>query len=190
RVALDGDQLENIPWPRRGDRLWLEHDGKRWQGTGPPATSRKGMRRYGPFKDLFRNRMLFVYGTRGAPAENGWGPAKARYAGEQLLYRGKGWVDVVADMASDRKQEPDRNVVLYGNADGNAAWEALLGGGPVQVRRGKLRVGGREEAANDLACLFVRPRPGSDTALAGAVSRTGLAGRPLPARPPPPPSAS
>ena len=60
--------------------------------------------------------------------------------------------------------------------DGNTAWEALLGGGPVQVRRGRLKVGEREEAGNDLACLFVRPRPGSDTALVGAVSGTGVAG--------------
>jgi pimeloyl-ACP methyl ester carboxylesterase len=176
RVALDGDRLENIPWPRRGDRLWLEHDGKRWHVTEPPAPSRKGMRRYGPFKDVFRNRMLFVYGTRGAAAENAWALAKARYDAEQFWYRGNGSVDVVADTAFDPKQEPDRNVVLYGNADGNAAWEALLGGGPVQVRRGKLKVGAREEAGNDLACLFVRPRPGSDTALVGAVSGTGVAG--------------
>ena len=46
---------------------------------------------------------------------------------------------------------------------------------PVQVRRGRAKVGGREEAGDDLAVLFVQPRPGSDTALVGAVSGIGLA---------------
>jgi pimeloyl-ACP methyl ester carboxylesterase len=176
RVALDGEQLENIPWPLTGDRLWLEHDGKKWQVSEPPLASRKGMRRYGPFKDVFRSRMLFVYGTRGTAAENAWTLAKARYDAEQFWYRGNGSVDVIADSAFDPKKEPDRNVVLYGNADSNAAWKALLSDGPVQVRRGKLKLGTREESGNDLACLFLRPRPGSDTALVGAVSGTGLPG--------------
>jgi hypothetical protein len=41
----------------------------------------------------------------------------------------------------------------------------------LQVRRGE-----RTESGDDLACLFVRPRPGSDVACVGVVSGTGPAG--------------
>ena len=41
---------------------------------------------------------------------------------------------------------------------------ALLADSPVQVRRGLVTVGDRGEGGEDLACLFVRPRPGSDRA--------------------------
>ena len=33
---------------------------------------------------------------------------------------------------------------------------------PVQVRRGQVKVGTRAVTGDDLACLFIRPRPGSD----------------------------
>jgi hypothetical protein len=46
----------------------------------------------------------------------------------------------------------------------------------VQVRRGSVRVGGREAQGDPLACLFVRPRPDSDVASVGVVSGTNLEG--------------
>jgi hypothetical protein len=66
--------------------------------------------------------------------------------------------------------------VLYGNAENNAAWNALLGKSPVQVKRASVDIGGREIEGKDLACIFCRPRPGSDTALVAAVSGTGASG--------------
>ena len=39
-----------------------------------------------------------------------------------------------------------------------------------------MTVGGRKEAGADLACLFLRPRPGSDRACVGVVGGTGLVG--------------
>src|SRR5262249_48180586 len=69
-----------------------------------------------------------------------------------------------------------RGVILYGHAESNAAWKALLGDGPVQVRRGLVQAGGRKETGEDLGCLFVRPRPGSDTALVAVVGGTGVKG--------------
>ena len=44
------------------------------------------------------------------------------------------------------------------------------------MSRGAVRVGGREIAGSDLACLFVRPRPGSAQALVGVVGGTGPVG--------------
>jgi pimeloyl-ACP methyl ester carboxylesterase len=186
RLELDGQSIEGIPWPAGGGPLWLGFESGKWKATEEePAPSLKGPHRYGPFKDAFRNRVLFVYGTKGTAEENAWSYAKARFDAETFWYRGNGSVELRADVDFDAKKELhrfstlkdlDRNVVLYGHAESNAAWQPLLGDSSVQVRRGVVRVGDREEKGDDLACLFVRPRPGSDRALVGAVSGTGLAG--------------
>lgn len=188
-IRLDGETLSDVPWPKSGDRLWLEHDGKTWKAVAPPALSQKGMHRSGPFREVFRNRMLFVYGTKGNAAENAWALAKARYDAEQFWYRGNGAIEIIPDTAFDPKLPPsppkgersgvrgtDRNVILFGNSDTNAAWHALLGASPIQVQRGKINIGKRAEQGDDRACLFIQPRPGSDRALVGAVSGTGLHG--------------
>ena len=39
----------------------------------------------------------------------------------------------MADRDFDPAAEPDRNVILYGNAATNEAWTPLLGGSPVRV---------------------------------------------------------
>jgi pimeloyl-ACP methyl ester carboxylesterase len=174
-VEIDGKKFEKIEWPK-GGRLWLVRDGDSWAVAVEPKPDVKGPRRCGPFKEVFKDRMVFVYGTRGSTEENAWALAKARYDAETFWYRGNGSVEVIADTTFDAAKEPDRNVILYGHADGNAAWAKLLGDGPVQVKRGSVTVGERKESSDDLACLFVRPRPGSRTALVGVVSGTGLAG--------------
>jgi hypothetical protein len=120
--------------------------------------------------------MRFVYGTKGTTEENAWAYAKARYDAETFGYRGNGSIDAIPDSAFHAEREKDRGVILYGNADTNAAWDALLKDSPVQVRRGSVRVGAREVKGNDLACLFLRPRPGSAVASVGAVSGSGPAG--------------
>jgi hypothetical protein len=176
RAELDGQGEVEIPWPAGSPRAWLGRAGGRWAAVPQPSPAMKGPHRYGPFKEAFRNRVLFVYGTRGTDAENAWAFAKARFDAETFWYRGNGSVDVVADADFDPAREPDRNVVLYGHAECNGAWKSLLDDSPVQVRRGAVAVGGREEKDDDLACLFVRPRPGSDRALVAAVAGSGLPG--------------
>jgi hypothetical protein len=47
---------------------------------------------------------------------------------------------------------------------------------PVQVRRGQVQIGQRTVSGDDLACLFLQPRPGSDRAAVGVVTGTGLVG--------------
>ena len=58
----------------------------------------------------------------------------------------------------------------------NAAWFALLKNSPIQLRRGSLTVDSVTRTGDDLACLFVYPRPGSRAALVGVVGGTGLIG--------------
>jgi dienelactone hydrolase len=174
-VDLDGQKLEKIPFPA-SRQLWLAREGERWRVTSPPSPALKSPERCGPFKQAFRHRMLFLYGTRGTPEENAWALAKARYDAETFWYRGNGAVDLVADAAFDASTDRDRSVILYGNAQTNAAWSSLLAESPIRVSRGALRMGNREMTGSDLACLFVRPRPGSARALVGVVGGTGPVG--------------
>jgi dienelactone hydrolase len=176
RVELDAQKLAEVQWPASGTRLWFRREGEKWSAAAAPSPAAKGPHRYGPFKDAFRNEVLFVYGTRGTPEENAATLAKARFDAETFWYQGNASVDVVPDTDWQAAAGHDRNVILYGNADTNAAWEALLAGSPVQARRGHVRVGDREEKGDDLACLCVRPRPGSERALVGAVAATGAPG--------------
>lgn len=184
-IELDGQPLlpfSVVPAPSDGNRsIWLVRAGGTWSlSQSPPPSSRKGPARQGPFKDAFRNRFILVYGTKGTSEENAWSLARARFDAETFWYRGNGSVDVVSDagfLESGREQEfRDRNVILYGHSESNAAWPALLRESPVQVRRGQVTLGGRTRSGNDLACLFIRPRPGSDRASVAAVSGSGLSG--------------
>jgi predicted esterase len=177
KVELDGQKLDNLPYPATPDRtLWLAHTGKTWAVGAAPAATDKRPERCGPFKQAFRNRMVFVYGTQGTPEENAWALAKARYDAEGFWYRGNGSIDVVPDTAFDATRERERNVILYGNADTNAAWKPLLADSPVQVNRTKITAGAQTLTGDDLACLFLRPRPGSTRASVGVVSGSGLIG--------------
>jgi len=175
KIELDGQKLESVPCPPAG-RLCLERQGAQWRLAGEPPVSQKNPRRYGPFKDAFRHRLLLVYGTAGSKEENEWAFAKARFDAESFWYRGNGSPDVIPDTAFNAHAEPDRGVILYGNADSNRAWRGLLGDSPVQVRRGEIRIGSRVLKGEDLACLFLRPRPGSAVACVAVVGGAGLEG--------------
>jgi hypothetical protein len=175
-VELDGQKMEELPWPVPVPRLFFQRNGEKWSPISVQSPAMKGPHRYGPFKDAFRHRMVFVYGTKGTAEENAWAFAKARYDGEAFWYRGNGSVDIVADTAFDATADTDRNVILYGNSSTNLAWRLLLGESPVQVDRGKVRIGDREVTGDRLGCLFLRPRPGSDVACVAAISGTGPVG--------------
>lgn len=180
QVELDGQKIKDIPWPKAGEgHIWLERKGDKWAVAKEPAKSLKGPHRYGPFREAFQNNMLFVYGTKGTPEENAWAFNKARFDAENFWYQGNGSIEYIADKDFDADQNKDRNVILYGNADTNAAWKALLGKSEVQVQRGEVHIGQKKFTGQGLACFFVQPRPGSDVASVGVVSGTGLAGMQL-----------
>jgi hypothetical protein len=57
-----------------------------------------------------------------------------------------------------------------------STWSRLLADSPVQVGRGSIRIGKREETGDNLACLFLRSRPGSNRASVAVVTGSGIAG--------------
>jgi pimeloyl-ACP methyl ester carboxylesterase len=184
-VELDGQALSRLNAfgaARSSERrIWLVRSGIAWSATAtPPPASRKGPLRQGPFKDAFRNRFVLVVGTKGTPEENAWGLAQARFDAETFWYRGNGSPDILTDAMFLEPSRADflrdRNVILYGHSESNAAWPALLSESPVRVKRGQAQIGQRKVNGDNLACLFIRPRPGSDWAAVGAVAGTGAIG--------------
>ncbi len=174
-IELDGSKIEADP-PPGTTRLYLERGDQGWAPAPAPAPALKGPRRSGGFKDAFRHGFVLVYGTRGDEAEDTRAFTKARADAETFWVRGNAGIEVLPDTAFDPARYKDRGVILYGNADTNAAWTKLLAGSPVEVRNGRARVGEKLYAGPDYAAYFVRPRPGSDVASVGVVAWTGYAG--------------
>ncbi len=120
--------------------------------------------------------MIFVFGTRGTAEENAWAFGKARFDAEIFQYQGNGSVEIVSDRDFRPESDPDRNVILYGNASTNWAWKSLLAGCPVLIEKGFVKAGGKRIEGKDLACLFIRPRSDSGIACVGVVAGTGIQG--------------
>jgi len=158
------------------EKIWLSKENGQWICIQEPSKNVKGPHRYGTFKDAFKNRFVFVYGTKGTAEENAWAFSKARFDAEYFWYQGNGSIDVLADSEFDALKEVNRNVILYGNAETNGAWKSLLGDSPVQVLRGKIKIGKKTLSGKDLGCLMIRPRPGSGFASVGIISGTGITG--------------
>jgi dienelactone hydrolase len=175
-IELDASKIEARPAPESG-RIFLERGEKGWAAaSGPPFPALKGPHRSGGFKDAFRHGFVLVYGTRGDAAEDARAFGKARFDAEMFWVRGNAGIEVLPDTAFDPEKHKDRSVILYGNADTNAAWPKLLAASPVEVRDGRARIGEKLYEGSDLAAYFVRPRPGSDVASVGVVAWTGRPG--------------
>ncbi len=177
RIKVGDAEPFEMPWPSDGI-VNLER-GK--DGAFVPAKRLapwyKNARRYGTFKDAFRNNVAFVYGTKGSKEQTEWAFNKARYDAETFWYRGNGAVEIVRDTDFDPLSNADRNVILYGNQATNSAWSQVLDGRNFKVTNGKLEVGGKKTfEGDDMALLFVYPRKGSDIASVGVVGGTGIKG--------------
>lgn len=147
-----------------------------WTVAPPLSTEHKNPLRSGPFKDAFRNRMVFVYGTTGTAEENAWSLSKARYDHEVWRYRGNGAVDVLADKEFEPAAYADRGVVLYGNADTNSAFERVLSLSAIDLRRDFVRIGDVTWRTESATLLAIRPSKDSAIASVAIVGGTGIIG--------------
>jgi dienelactone hydrolase len=193
-IDLDGQKLAGLVVPKLAEGkgpatshahvpgLCLVREAGTWRVGDWPASHLKRPERSGPFREAFRNHMVFVYGTQGTPAENAWTRAKARYDAETFYYRGNASIELMSDLEALAQEKaakhdaPGRNFIVYGHAECNAAWAELLGDSPVQVHRGRLVMGSRTWVGQDLGCLFVHPNPRDPKALVGVVAGSGISG--------------
>lgn len=192
QVSIDGQTLTNLvaisetrrtpsPFIPGDPKAWhrpihLEKVNGNWRVGGALAPARKNPRRNGPFKEAFRHHMVLVYGTHGTPAENEWAMAKARFDSEAFWYRANGSIVVMPDTEFDPAANRDQAIIVYGHRDMNSVWPLLLAKSPVQLARGKATIGGKTIERDDLAALFLQPRPESDLACVGVVAGTGEKG--------------
>jgi len=172
---LDGSRVE-AKVPADGVRIFLSRTADGWKAGPTPGAGEKNPVRSGGFKDAFRHDVVLVFGTLGDAAEDARTFNKARFDAEMFWIRGNASVDLVADTEFAPAKFKDRNVVLYGNAETNAAWKTLLGTSPVRFGKNTAVVGTRAYSGPDLCGMFIRPRPDSETASVGAVAWTGPAG--------------
>jgi poly(3-hydroxybutyrate) depolymerase len=171
RIELDGEVLV-VPMPKGGP-LWLERR-EVWTHVRHTDPALRGAHRNGGFRDAFTNRPQLVYGTQGTAEETAMLLAKARFDAEYLWYQGNSSLDVLPDTAFDPAADPDRNVVVYGNAAQHLHWDALVDS-VVRVGVDEVLLGG-EASTGDLGVLAIRPRVGSDTASVGIVAGTSPTG--------------
>ena len=132
--------------------------------------------RNGGFKNAFNNRVVFVYATGGSREETGWYQNKARFDAETFQYKANGSIEVIADREFVPGDYRDRNVVLFGNADNNRAWDLVLNDVPVVIKNGEIKFGDNILKGDDMGAFFIYPRSDSDTASVGVVAGTGIKG--------------
>ena len=159
--------LAGTYFTRLNDKKWIATDSN---------DLHKSPKRNGPFKDALRNNMLAVIGTKGTTEENAWALTKARYDAETFWYRGNGSIEIIRDIDFDPEEEPDRTIILYGNASTNGAWSELLSESPIRLTSGSITIETHRLPRKDLALLMARPRPGSETAMVAVVGGSGITG--------------
>jgi len=165
RIVVDGTNLE-VERPQE-----FVKGATGWQ-VATPAPEQKSPVRSGPFKRAFDRRFVLVHG-----ASDRLGRMRARLDAQRWWYYGNGDCAVVTDAQFALGDFAGRNVILYGNAETNRAWDAVLPGEcPVGLRQGSARLGREVHEGGDLGCLLVYPRRGEAEALVGVVGWTGPKG--------------
>jgi len=131
--------------------------GERWSVVprGTEAAEKSALRA-GPLKRAFAGRFALVVPTRGSPEENAAALARARYDAQVWHYRGNGDAEILSD-EEGLAAGAGRNLILYGNADTNAAFALLPPDFPLEVRRGSVRLGAEVFEGAGLGALAVGP---------------------------------
>lgn len=176
QIVLDSGNAVPVTRSPDNNSVLLKKENGQWEMAESLLASEKNPLRSGTFKDAFRNRMVFVYGTTGNAAENAWSQEKARFDAESWYYRGNGAVDIISDKQYDTLRYKDRGVVLYGNSQTNAAYKILLSDCPIQVSRGVVIAGNDEWEGDDLGAYIVWPIRHSKVASVAVVAGTGIKG--------------
>ncbi len=162
--------------PAVNPELFFKKGSNGWDQISEPDPGQKGPHRCGLFKEAFRNRMVFVYGTAGTKAENEWAYRKARFDAETFWCRGNGAIDVWSDEEFLKAKTSDRNIILYGHSEMNKAWSVLLQDSPIQVKRGQVSMGSKVIKGDNLGVYFIYPRNDEQNTSIGVIAGSGMPG--------------
>ncbi|MFY7838946.1 MAG: prolyl oligopeptidase family serine peptidase [Lacibacter sp.] len=175
KITLDSTQAVSYKTISASDTIYIVKENKGWRITPKPDAFEKNPQRYGTFKEAFNHHMLFVVATGGTAEEKETVMNKAVYDAETWYYRGNGAVDIIADKEYSAEKYQGRNVILYGNANTNAAWKILLSNCPIQIGNNEVKAGDAKWNGSDLAAYFIWPQKDSKL-LIGVVAATGITG--------------
>ncbi|MCB9207660.1 MAG: hypothetical protein H6611_10210, partial [Ignavibacteriales bacterium] len=162
-----------------GDRLYLVNNGKTWKLEKSINLSEKNPKRYGSFKDLFRDNLVLVYGTNGTEKENEQILAKLRYDSEMFWYVGNGSFEIISDKEFNPERYSKNNILLYGNIEQNNGYKTLLKNSPIIIDDNKIEIENKKIEGDNLACYFVYPKHGNNNNLIGVIAGTGNYGMKL-----------
>ena len=158
------------------EKVYFKKSDSEWQISSVPSKQEKGPHRNGGFKDAFNNNVVLVYASKGSVTENIWYFNRARFDAETFWYRANGNIEIVKDVNFSLKKYADRNVIIYGNEDNNAAWKLLLKNSPVQVKNNEVNFNGKRLTGNQWGLYFIIPRKDSDFASVGVITASGSQG--------------
>ncbi len=175
KIILDSNTVIGYKTVSANDTVFVAKENSKWLIVAKPTADEKNPQRYGTFKEAFNHHMLFVVGTGGSSEEKEVIMNKAVYDAETWYYRGNGAVDIITDKEYSPAKYAGRNVILYGNANTNAAWKILLSGCPIQVTSNEIKAGDKKWNGNDLAAYFIWPQK-DPKLLTGVVAATGVMG--------------
>ncbi|WP_236973717.1 alpha/beta fold hydrolase [Membranihabitans maritimus] len=171
-IKVDGQTFEFS----HKNRLYFKKSGNEWLLTKPLSKKEKGPHRSGGFKDAFNNNVVFVYATGGTKEENQWYFNRATFDAEKFWYRANGNIQLVKDTEFNPEDYSNRNVVLYGNRDNNAAWDKLLVECPIQISNDKVELDKVTISGTQWGTYFIYPRADNDQTSIGVVSASGMEG--------------
>ena len=158
------------------EKVYFKKTDSEWQISSAPAKQEKGPHRSGGFKDAFNNNVVLVYASKGSETENAWYFNRARFDAETFWYRANGNIEIVKDVNFSLKKYADRNVMVYGNEDNNAAWKVLLKDSQIQVKNNEVNFNGNKLTGNQWGMYFIVPRKDSGFASIGVITATGSKG--------------
>lgn len=169
-VVIDGKQL------KVNNKRHFVRTNKGWKPLANPSFDEKHPGRNGGFKSAFDHGFLLVYGTGGTAEERGWNRRRALFDAEAFLYRANGAPEVMADTLFKNVNYAGRNVILYGNADNNMAWDKLLSHAPFRAGKGYVKLGYQRMEGDDLGYYVLYPMPGTESNVVGMVGGSGMPG--------------
>jgi pimeloyl-ACP methyl ester carboxylesterase len=158
------------------EKVYFKKTDSEWQISSAPSKQEKGPHRNGGFKDAFNNNVVLVYASKGSETENIWYFNRARFDAETFWYRANGNIEIVKDVNFSLKKYADRNVIIYGNEDNNAAWKLLLKNSPIRVKNNEVYFNGKKLTGSQWGMYFIVPRKDSDFASVGVITATGYEG--------------
>jgi hypothetical protein len=156
QVEVDGKKVgrrSSLP-----SRLTFHREGEAWKpGAARASGLTKTPAQYGPTKQVMMKPFIIIYGTQDSGLVD-----FLRHSATQEAMRwwliGNGSAEVLPDTAVTDKLARQYNLVLLGGPNENSVTRRAQAGLPVQVRQGRMYLGG-DELGDSLAALSVFPSP-------------------------------